>query len=285
MKISSIHFLMALAMLLPGITAFADNAVIEVNYEIHQRLYVEDEELATDQMVLLIGENSSIFKSATAELRRQQRDSIAKATINQMGLPIQGGMMMGSVAQTVGDDSYQVLKNLPKQGQLTLIDGVGGKNYIVEETMPAIEWSLVEGDSIIAEYACQKATGQWRGREWIVWYTVDLPYDDGPWKLCGLPGLILSAHDSSDEFTFDCISIKKGNGKPLETSTKGEKCSLKQLQSMKTRSAKDPIGFVLESMGLGDVLGSGNVQVITMSGDSGQKAEVPSRTPVFMEQP
>ena len=83
MKISSIHFLMALAMLLPGITAFADNAVIEVNYEIHQRLYVEDEELATDQMVLLIGENSSIFKSATAELRRQQRDSIAKATINQ----------------------------------------------------------------------------------------------------------------------------------------------------------------------------------------------------------
>ncbi|RQE01044.1 GLPGLI family protein, partial [Prevotella intermedia] len=41
---------------------------------------------------------------------------------------------------------------------------------------------------------CKKATTNFRGRYWEVWYTEDIPISQGPWKLCGLPGMILKAN-------------------------------------------------------------------------------------------
>ena len=49
----------------------------------------------------------------------------------------------------------------------------------------------------------------------MVWYTLSLPYSDGPWKFCGLPGLILHAKDSENKFVFDCVGIEKGDGHPF----------------------------------------------------------------------
>ena len=33
---------------------------------------------------------------------------------------------------------------------------------------------------------CKKATTNFRGRYWEVWYTEDIPISQGPWKLCGI---------------------------------------------------------------------------------------------------
>ena len=74
------------------------------------------------------------------------------------------------------------------------------------------DWQLMEGDTLVCEYPCKKAQTRFRGRTWTVWYTLDLPYSDGPWKLCGLPGLILYAQDNEGKFIFNCIGIEKGNG-------------------------------------------------------------------------
>lgn len=265
--------------------AATDASQLEVSYETHEHNYVEDEQPTTQVMTLYVGEQSSLFAGAMEELLKQQRDSLAQAAIKELGLPIGGmGTMMSSSVQMMGGEGYRVLKNYPSAGQLTLVDAAGGRNYRVEEPMPDIEWELLEGDTVIADYACQKAKAQWRGRTWTAWYTIDLPYSEGPWKLCGLPGLILAANDDSGNFGFECISIKKGDSHPIALDGKTEKCSLKELQTMKTRAAKDPVSFVLESMGLGGMLGSGNVQVIAMDGSSGQQASIPSRTPIFMEQ-
>src|SRR3712207_8163725 len=48
-----------------------------------------------------------------------------------------------------------------------------------------------------------------RGRTWRVWFALDIPFPDGPWKLCGLPGLILKAEDSKGHFSFDCVGIDR----------------------------------------------------------------------------
>ena len=58
----------------------------------------------------------------------------------------------GKSVQSVGDERYQVLKEIPTKNRLTLIDDVGGKRYLVEEAMPTIEWTLTEGNSTIAQY-------------------------------------------------------------------------------------------------------------------------------------
>lgn len=46
-----------------------------------------------------------------------------------------------------------------------------------------------------------------RGRHWLAWYS-DLPISEGPWKFCGLPGMILRIEDSNHEHLFTAISIR-----------------------------------------------------------------------------
>lgn len=48
-----------------------------------------------------------------------------------------------------------------------------------------------------------------------MWYTLDLPYNDGPWKLSGLPGLIMKADDTKGDYSFTAISITKGDGREI----------------------------------------------------------------------
>lgn len=76
-----------------------------------------------------------------------------------------------------------------------------------EEHIPAIKWNISNQTDSIAGYPCMRATGQMGGRDWIVWFTPELPFSFGPWKLGGLPGVILRANDSDHEFLFDVQQI------------------------------------------------------------------------------
>lgn len=57
-----------------------------------------------------------------------------------------------------------------------------------------MDWDIFE-DSVqtIIGYECHKAVTKFRGREWAVWYADGIPVSLGPWKLNGLPGIILQA--------------------------------------------------------------------------------------------
>ena len=104
-------------------------------------------------------------------------------------------------------------KNYPEKGMLgamsSLIVGDGHGFFGYYEPILVFDWQLEDGDSIVCGYPCNKATASLRGRTWHVWYTLDIPYSDGPWKLCGLPGLILKATDSTGEFDFTAIAIEE----------------------------------------------------------------------------
>jgi len=75
------------------------------------------------------------------------------------------------------------------------------------EPMPTLQWELLESKDSILGYYCQTAKCSFRGREWMVWYTPQIPSTLSVWKFSGLPGLILKAEDSTGDYCFSAIEI------------------------------------------------------------------------------
>ena len=125
----------------------------------------------------------------------------------------------------------QVWTDYP-EGQVTVRDAIPPSIYETQETREPIKWTLGltpspsprgEGSSMPilqervitplsprrgvggeASYLCKTAMCQLHGRKWTVCYTEDIPTTAGPWKLCGLPGLIVEAvsDDGIHRFTL-----------------------------------------------------------------------------------
>ncbi len=115
---------------------------------------------------------------------------------------------------------FEVYKNYPKD-YMTVTD-VGntlimGDDFLYEEEIPKINWTIEQDTMTIATYLCQKATAYFRGRFYTAWFTSDIPISNGPWKLGGLAGLILKVEDSKNHYSLECIGIKKPNKiRPIE---------------------------------------------------------------------
>ena len=78
----------------------------------------------------------------------------------------------------------------------------------VKDKARIISWELLNETKKIISFNCQKARGNFRGRTYTVWFTNDIPVCLGPWKLNGLPGLILEATDSLNQFQFFAEKIE-----------------------------------------------------------------------------
>ncbi len=91
--------------------------------------------------------------------------------------------------------------------------GFSGNNELsyYEEKKEVMQWEIHPDTAHIHGFVCQKATTVWGGRKWTAWFTMDIPISDGPYKFCGLPGLVLSVSDQDKYFTFDIASIGKVN--------------------------------------------------------------------------
>ena len=74
-------------------------------------------------------------------------------------------------------------------------------------------WVISSERKEIGQYKARKAVGSLSGRNYTVWYTTDIPIPAGPFKLWGLPGLVLEAEDETGDIRFELISISKINTK------------------------------------------------------------------------
>lgn len=80
--------------------------------------------------------------------------------------------------------------------------------YAYEEDRP-MDWKILPETATIGEYKTQKAETQFAGRTWFAWFTTEVPFQDGPYKFSGLPGLIVKVEDSKGDYSFDLKEAKK----------------------------------------------------------------------------
>ncbi|HOK60174.1 GLPGLI family protein [Tenuifilum sp.] len=83
--------------------------------------------------------------------------------------------------------------------------------FYLEEEVGRIEWIIESETKTIGSFQCQKATCKFRGRDYIAWFTPEIPITYGPWKLHGLPGLIVQVADIKNEVIFSAVEINIGN--------------------------------------------------------------------------
>jgi GLPGLI family protein len=96
--------------------------------------------------------------------------------------------------------TFQAVKQI--QRVRNFLDGITMNTYLMPEPIEKIQWKIFPETKNIGSYNCQKALGICKGREYIAWFCADIPYNAGPWKLQGLPGLILEAVDSKNHVSF-----------------------------------------------------------------------------------
>ena len=81
----------------------------------------------------------------------------------------------------------------PSADKVTIHETVLVTDYVTEDEKKTINWQIDDDTLTIMGFLCQKATAKVRGREWIAWYTEEMPTTVGPWCLYGCPGLIVKA--------------------------------------------------------------------------------------------
>lgn len=164
-----------------------------------------DDNYTTDQMLLQIGPNGlskfSSFKNLTVDsiLMNISQEQLTEAAVD-------GKLSNG--------EFMTIFKNYP-EGKLTHVEKICMDWFRYEEEIPEIEWELTDSVVQVLGYECHSAVCTFRGREWTAFYTEDIPLMEGPWKLHGLPGLIMKATDKGGYYLFECIGIKSKAARPI----------------------------------------------------------------------
>lgn len=91
------------------------------------------------------------------------------------------------------------------------------KSFYVDDDFE-LDWQLSNEKKSIEDFICNKATIKFRGRDYIVWYTEEIPFPYGPWKFSGLPGLILEIEELKGVYTIEAfkVDIAFDQSKPLK---------------------------------------------------------------------
>ena len=199
-----------------------DKAKLMVNYKLTWRNDSTTPKIGKQEnMILLIGNETSSFQSLGYYRYREFQMSNHDASAIEYERMVQ---------ETTSNISYRIYKNHPK-GRITVMEYVPFTGYFeYAEDIPNFNWEIMEDTMRIEGYLAQKAVCEYGGRTWEAWFTEELPFNDGPYKFCGLPGLILNMIDARRDYRFffqsievpeEGTTIKWENKETVKTTKKG----------------------------------------------------------------
>lgn len=270
MKIRGRITLTGLLLLLVALPLTAQEPLLlRVTYHHYGKNVVEEEGYRRGEMVLEVGPTRRNYYDRWDRAYQIKTDSVTAA----------GGGMADymKVRSSMPRPGWReaVYTNYPTEGTLTGT-AMPFKRYYYEEPVETPQWRLLPDTMTILGYPCRAAETDFRGRTWRVWYAPDIAVDAGPWKLHGLPGLILRAEDSNKEYMIDCIGLSKGeSGEVLTEPYLGKKyirTTREKIREETTAMYKDFKAFQ-RSIGLPP----------GGWGPDGKPLKYPPRTAVFMD--
>lgn len=257
---TTLTIMISLLMLSAVYAQESDKVLARVRYSfVHQRDTNQRNDPYTENMLLLIGKNESLYTSydrINREIMDQKREAEnikSQATVVPFNTKKAGGAPFKPITSI---DYYFFAKEnkwVTKDKVMTV--------YLINEEAPKINWKISKDTTSFSGVKCQKATTYFKGRNWVAWYAPSLPFLSGPWKLNGLPGLIIEAYDDKKEVQFQFAGIEnvnKGNtdnnsfyfSANFKMPTNAKDITREEFDKLKAAFDKDPIGFHAAASGL-----------------------------------
>lgn len=197
----SLKKLLILPLMLFGLMISAQETANRFFYELSFKPKKDSARIDKVMTVLDITKDKSIYQDFTVPAQ----DSIIKKTVEDME---KSGTFV-DIMKTIRMPkfTYKVYKTYPSMKEL-YTDMISRKLFGFEEDLK-FDWKITTDKEKIGEYNTQKATTEFGGRKWTAWFTSDLPFQDGPYKFHGLPGLIVKIEDEGKNYSWLLSGNKK----------------------------------------------------------------------------
>ncbi len=185
-----------------------DQVLARVRYTyIHEGDTLKNGKVRQENMLLFIGRHASIFTSYDRLIHEIAEDQKA------LGKAIQSaGSAMPKVIQIDQSASewLTTAKHLhfTKEQKAFAIETILGQSYLLEETLKKIPWKISKDTATFSGLLCQKAIAEFDGKNWVAWFAPSFSFPHGPWKLQGLPGLIIEAFTEDDQIRYQFAGIE-----------------------------------------------------------------------------
>lgn len=171
--------------------------------------------IQTDRMTLLASQTRAKFFNTLSEWVDSLKSTDAgKAQYNEIirksciVMNPDGSMSVDMTKGPTKKVYTYIYSNLDDES-LTLYDKFGDDLGVYTEPLSEMSWDIIpDSTSNILGYDCLMARSTYHGRTWKAWFTPDLPLGFGPWKLRGLPGIILKA-TADGGFAFTATGIER----------------------------------------------------------------------------
>ncbi|GGK57079.1 MULTISPECIES: GLPGLI family protein [Flavobacteriaceae] len=184
----------------------------------------------SENMVLYIGEKFSKFSSRAKSLKHSY---------------VIKGNSGHTSREALTDFQYEILKDNHTNKLYYILQIAYDRFYYIQEKN-LFNWNILEEIKQIKGYKVQKATTSFAGRDYIAWFSPEIPIAEGPYKFSGLPGLILENSDTDNEYVFEFIGLEKKSPKlPFKINLKQYvKTEKGELLEINYRYRRDPLSYV-----------------------------------------
>lgn len=187
-------------------------AILEVHYIKTSVADTLKKQSDSDPMTLRVGKTSAMFyppKRMWVDSLLQTNFELHEKLYREMNPPGQaeykplGGLEREYLFRNINDGETMVYRKM------------GGEAYSYTEPTEMPVWQILSETKEVLGYSCQLASCDFRGRRWYAWFSTDIPINEGPWKLFGLPGLVLEAWDSKKHYTYEAVGLYTKDLQPV----------------------------------------------------------------------